>query len=70
MSYNIEDMNVLNDDIDNTVCSKCNCVHSNHAITFKDGYDSMKKLKHSKSDGCTDILSDHIIHVVDRLAGY
>ncbi len=48
----------------------CNCVHGNHAITFTDCYYAIKKLKHSKSDGCTGILSNHIIHAGDRLACY
>ncbi len=44
-----------------------NGVHDNHAITFTDCYDANNKLKHSKSDGCTGILSDHIvIHAGDR----
>ncbi len=65
-----EDINIFKHFIYNAVDSKCmcNCVHDNHSITFKD--DTMKKHKHSKSDGCTDIWSDHIIHAGDRLAGY
>ncbi len=45
-------------------------MHGNHSITFKDCYDAMKKLKHSRNDGCTDIFSDHITHACDRFAGY
>ncbi len=72
VSYNVEDMSVLKHDIENAVGSKCMCnfVHGNHAITFTDCYDAIKKLKHSKSDGCTGLLSDHIIHAGDRLACY
>ncbi len=72
VSYNVEDMSVPKHDIENAVGSKCmcNCVHGNHAMTFKDCYDVIKKLKQSQSDGCTGILSDHIIHAGERLACY
>ncbi len=65
-------MSVLKHDIENVVGSKCmcNCVHGNHAITFTDCYYAIKKLKVSKSYGCTGILSNHIIHAGERLACY
>jgi hypothetical protein len=72
LSYDVEDMKVLRDDINNAVENKCtcNCEHGNHCITFKDCYEAIKKLKLSKSDGCTGILSDHIVHAGDKLACY
>ncbi len=72
VSYNVEDMSVLKHHIENPVGSKCmcNCVHNNHTITFTDCYDTIKQFKHSKSDGCTGILSDNIIHAGHRLACY
>ncbi len=33
-------------------------------------YDTIKKLKHSRTYGCISILSDHIIHASDKLEGY
>ncbi len=46
VSYNVEDISVLKHDIENDVVTKCmcNCVHGNHAITFTNGYDAIKKL--------------------------
>ncbi len=51
-------------------CECSNCIHGNHSITFTKCHDAMKKLKQSKSDGCTGILSDHIIHASDKLTCY
>ncbi len=69
MSHNVEDMSVLKYDIENAV-GKCNCVHGNNSITFRDCYDAIKRIKHSKSEVCTGILSDHIINAGNRLACY
>ncbi len=73
VSYNFDDMDILKKDIISAVSNKCecsNCIHGNHSIAFKNGYDAVKKLKQSKSDGCTGILSDHIIHASDKLTCY
>ncbi len=70
VSYNVDDMNILKNDIISAVSNKCkcsNCIHGNHSITFKYCHDAIKKLKQSKSDGCSGILSDHIIHSSDKL---
>ncbi len=50
MPYTIDDMNVLEHNIDNGVSGNCICiyVHGSHAITFKDCYNAMRKLKQSK----------------------
>ncbi len=65
-------MTVLKHNIDNDVGSKCMCnyVHGNHSITVQECYDTITKIKHPKTDGCTGILSNHIIHAGGRLAGY
>ncbi len=63
-------MNILKNDIKSAVSNKCECsycIHGNHSIIFKNCHDAIKKLKQSKSDGCTGILSDHIIHASDKL---
>ncbi len=73
VSYNVDDMNILKKDIISAVSNKCvcsNCIHGNHSITFKNCHDAIKKLKQSNSDGCTGILSDHIIHASDKLTCY
>lgn len=73
VSYDEADMNVLKNDINVAVNKTClcnNCIHGNHCISFNDCSDAIKKLKHSKSDGSTGILSDHIIHAGDRLIAY
>ncbi len=73
VSYNVDDMNILKNDIISALSNKrecSNCIHGNHSITFKNCHDAIKKLKQSKSDGCTGILSDHIIHASDKLTCY
>ncbi len=73
VSYNVDDMNILKNDIKSDVSNKCecsNCIHGNHSITLKNCHDAIKKLKQSKSDGCSCILSDHIIHASDKLTCY
>ncbi len=63
-------MNILKHDIISAVSNKCectNCIHGNHSITFKNDHNAIKKLKQSKSDRCSCILSDHIIHASDKL---
>ncbi len=73
VSYNVDDMNILKNDILSAVSNKCecsNCIHGNHSITFKNCYDAIKTLKQSKNDGCTGILSDHIRHASDKLTCY
>ncbi len=48
-------MNVLNNDIDNLIDSKCNCdgfcIHGTHCIGAKDVRLSIKRLKLNKKDG-------------------
>ncbi len=73
VSHNVDDMNILKQDIISVVSNKCecsDCIHGNHSITFKNCHDAIKKLKESKSDGCTGLLSDHIIHASDKLTCY
>ena len=64
VSYNTNDMNVLKNDIDNAMYEmrKFNCIHDNHSISTMDVRTSLTKLQSSKSDGSTQVLSDHFIH--------
>ncbi len=73
VSYNVDDMNIFINDIISAVSNKCecsNCIHGNQSVTFKNCHDAIKKLKQTKSDGCTGILSIHIIHASDKLTVY
>ena len=70
VSYDVNDINSLENDIKTAINNKCvcnNCMHGNHSINFKDCYDAIKKLEHSKSDGYSGILSDNIIHASEKL---
>ncbi len=72
MSYNKNEMNVLINDIDKLIDSKCNCggfcIHGTHCIGAKDVSLSIKKLKPNKKDGSSEIVSDHIINACNSLS--
>ena len=72
VSYDNDDMASLKNDINRAVDEKClcNCPQGNHCIIYQECLEAIRKLKNSKSDGCTGILSDHIIHAGDKLACY
>jgi hypothetical protein len=73
VSYNTDDIKVLKNYIDNAIydmCKKCNCIHDNHSISIMDVKTSLTKLQSSKSDGSTQVLSDHFIHAGNKLYIY
>ncbi len=72
MSYNKNETNILINDIDKLIDSKCNCggfcIHSTHCIGAKDVNLSIKRLKPNKKDGSSEIVWDHIINSCNSLS--
>ncbi len=72
VSLKIDDMDVLRCKIDvaiDDVC-KCKCMQDNHSINAVDISKAVRKLKTSKRDGSTEIMSDHIIYAGHKLDVY
>ncbi len=65
-------MNILINDIDKLIDSKCNCdgfyIHGTHCIGAKDVSLSIKRLKPNKKDGSCEIVSDQIINACNSLS--
>ncbi len=65
-------MNVLINDMNKLIDSKCNCagfcIHGTHSIGAKDVSLSIKRLKSNKKDSSSEIVSDHIINACYSLS--
>lgn len=71
--YDCDEMNVLLRDINESMSTRCecnHCVHGNHCINVNDVLSAVKKLQGSKSDGSTEVMSDHIINAGKKLSVY
>ncbi len=66
-----EDMDALLNDINGLVITKCECfgqcMHETHSIIPAEVGSAIEKLKSSKKDGSTEVVSDHIINACERL---
>jgi hypothetical protein len=72
VSYNVADMDVLKNDIDDLINAQCtesiNCTHGTHSIIANEVLSAIKKLKHGKTDGGSEVVSDHIINSCHSLS--
>ncbi len=66
VSYIEADLDILKHDIDNMIDVQCtkssHCTHVTHSIIANDVIATIKKLKHDKNDGASEVVSDHIIY--------
>ncbi len=66
VSYNEADMDILKNDIDNMINVRCtrtsHCTHLTHGIIANDVIAALKRLKHDKKDGASEVVSEHLIY--------
>jgi hypothetical protein len=67
--YNIEEMNIMKETLNQSVASKCcsGLCDTSHAVTTQDVIDAVKKLKPYKVDGKFETYSDNLINGSNNL---
>ena len=75
VSYNDVDMNALQADVDQAIinaceqCSHC-CTYHTHDISASEVAEAIIRLKQSKRDGSSEVMSDHLLFACDSLNLY